>query len=294
VRGKIKKIALVASLIASFLALTFATPAALAPVTPILAAEEIENTALVPGSTVTANITITDVEAMLGYQIWLSWDPTILTITAVSTEFPFTYDWGTFIGDGYLYMVYSFPLPEKDGFYSAEPGVPKTLAIITFTVKGYGFCALDLYNTIVIHISEAPITHIVSDGYFLNVPVERRADLAHRRADAQHPVWYLNKWATNTLTGYVKNIGTVPTKVKVVFSLTDGMTTSLITTNEDTVNPGHVVKVSVTLTPDDMFSGFGYYYWTARAFYDSDGDGTTDMAGTRTKTQHLDFLPIAP
>jgi len=286
VRGKIRKSVLMLALIASMLSLTFATPAFAQP-PATLAASEIEDLNLTPGTTFVANITIDDVAGMLGYQFWLSWDPHIITATSYVSLAPFVLSWSEGMGTGLLWMVYTYgDLPEERGLTTTTP---RTVASITFTVVGTGYSQLDLYDTVVMPVTGAPIEHEVVDGYFVNEAVTRRADLVKRRAYAEHNKWFYGKGTDNSLRGIVKNFGNLPTNVKVEFYLSDGINTVTLVTAEDTVQPGKTRELSVTLTFADMWAGYGHYTWTAQAFYDADGDGIIDTAGTKTKTQGLTF-----
>jgi len=123
-----------------------------------------------PGSTFSIEVNVDDVEAMLGYQIWLGYDTSVLTPTALNSYFPFTNTLGQEINDvqGYLYMVYTYPLPELIGLYTTDP-LP--VARIDFTVDAYGYSQLDLYKTRIMHISEAPIPHTLNDGSFFNIEI---------------------------------------------------------------------------------------------------------------------------
>jgi len=227
------------SLIASFLAMTFATAPALAPVTPTLAAPQIVDPALIPGTAFTADFTISNVEEMLGYQIWLKWDPTIIKATAASTEYPFTYGWGDSpkIEEGYLYMVFSYPLPELTGFYG-----DLAIAHVTFEVVDYGVSALELYNTIIVHISNPDgIPHTVQSGVFSNIPQTG----VHVFYTGYFLRYRVLKGNIQTATTQLESDGTATTKAKakwVVFDALGGVVATAESTT--TIMPGQVLRLS--------------------------------------------------
>jgi len=126
---------------------------------------------LVPGSTFYIEVNVDDVEEMLGYQFWLSYNTSVLTPYALQSNFPFTVSYGEVINDeeGYLYMVYSYPFPEYTGFYTTEPF---PVARIDFSVDDYGYSQLDLYKTIIVHLTDPwGIPHTVTDGSFVNIEI---------------------------------------------------------------------------------------------------------------------------
>jgi len=238
-------------LIASFLAMTFATAPALAPVTPTLAAPQIVDPALIPGTGFTADFTISNVEAMLGYQIWLSWDPTIIKATAASTEYPFTYGWGDSpkIEDGYLYMVFTFPLPELTGFYG-----DLTIVHVTFEVVDYGVSELQLYNTIIMHISDPPISHIVNSGVFSNiwplgtVPSDVYVGLTTGFIESRNFKVSKEPDAIQTLTAQIESGGIVTTKVVVKFRVLDSMGGPVAEMSTQVyIEPGQTLRVAADL-----------------------------------------------
>jgi hypothetical protein len=291
VRGKIRKTALMLSVIASLLALTFAAPPAWAVDPPSLEAPVIESGDVC--TTIDVPIWVRDVvydegEGMLGYQFFLRWDTDILEAVTLTSEFPFDNEIGTDVdnAEGYLSMVYTMELPEPVGFAGDT-----IIATITFHVVGEGYSTLDLYNTIIMKVTGDPISHVAMDGFFINVPFEIYADLGRRKASVAHPTWHLRKYADNKLTGYVKNYGDVATKVMVMFTLSDGVTEVDLPTSEATVEPRKTVKISITLEPGDMFAGGGNYDVTAQAWYASTAGGPIDTPGIKIKHISLTFVP---
>jgi len=281
------------SLMASILGLTFAAAPASAQGMTTLAAPEIDDHKLIPGSTFTIDITVQYVDGMFGYQFFLSWDPTILTATSISTKDPFIYPWGNLTEYGYLYMVNSYRPPEYFGLPGDFTMTPFTIAQVTFTVLAEGISKLDLYNTMITNVDGDVLTHEVVDGAFVNTPSSWRrwVDIGIKTSKSEHPDWFLSTDPDNTLTCVLVNNGGLATKAKVRFALTDGVLTVKFDSPEALIQPGKTASLSVTLTSSDMFSGFGSYTWTARVWYDSDGDGIIDAPGMLSPTRHINFYP---
>ena len=136
----------------------------------VLSAPLIVSRTLTPGSTLSIDITIADVEKLFCYEFWLYYNATVLTATSVSSYDPFTLPMvAPTINEtaGWVYVAQSMPMGEKEGFSTVDPA---PIAKIDFTVDGYGTSTLDLRNS---KLADLPIaiSHEVLDGYFSNVHI---------------------------------------------------------------------------------------------------------------------------
>jgi len=139
-----------------------------------------------PGTTFSADISIADVEKMWGYQFYLFYNTTILTVTGASSQAPFTEPQypgeggvGYFINDtrGYIIISYSMPYGETVGFATVDA---KPIAKIDFTVDAIGKSELHFANgtepgterPIIATVTAGYINADVHDGFFANVAVE--------------------------------------------------------------------------------------------------------------------------
>jgi len=292
---KIRKSALMLSLITSILAVTLAVAPAYAQVTKI-AAPAIVDTSLTPGSTFSVNITVDDVSLLWGYMFTLSYDTTVLT--AVSAA-PWPGPPPVFFAPFYQ------PLPSRiddtlglvelsaGTWYGDPTGVattePVAIAKIDFKVDQDGYSPLDLSNTMLVDVYGNILPHEVADGSFTNLvipPGTRIADLWDWGAKVEHHTWFVAKDSTNTLKGRVMNLGDVEFKVKVVFTITDeeGLWSGKFETLEDTIPAG----TAKDLTYDVNFAvlpGYGKYFVSTQAWYDGDGDGIIEYPGATVNTR---------
>jgi hypothetical protein len=124
----------------------------------------IEDPNLDPGETFSVNVTIANVSNLLGYDFNMSYNTAILTCTGVSVgplgNMPSPM-WlvDDIIGNVWINVTYGTPLTTIS---------PATLASITFLIHGRGSSVFDLYSTSLVDILGEPISHEVSDGYFVN------------------------------------------------------------------------------------------------------------------------------
>ena len=118
------------------------------------------------GQDFTVNINASDVKNLVGWQLRLGWNLTILTLMNV-TE-------GTFLKSGGV-TFFGYELNETFGYMLAYctilhnvTGVNGTgvLASVEFQVKAQGSCDLDLQNTELVDASEEIVTHTTNDGHF--------------------------------------------------------------------------------------------------------------------------------
>lgn len=164
---KIWKNALMLPLIVSLLFSAFAVVPSLAQITT-LAAPDIENTLKGPLSTLSVDITVDDVEAMFGYNMYVYYDAKVLTATGVTGVYPFEYAYPYKIDDtaGFISFGFSYPPPEYTGKYCYDP---ESIATVTFTVDTWGSSPLDIAGSVISDIRGNPITHVAVGGSFRNV-----------------------------------------------------------------------------------------------------------------------------
>lgn len=126
---------------------------------------------LVSGSTFTVNISITKVEGLYAWGLYLRWDPTLLSVGSIAE--------GSFLNqEGAYPTVFNATYPEAGTAYinctlAGEPIVTAhgngTLATAIFSVEGYGSTLLRLENTTLLDSELSKIPHLFEDGYFKNV-----------------------------------------------------------------------------------------------------------------------------
>jgi len=125
---------------------------------------------MVPGTTFSVNIVITDVVDLTGYEFKLRYDTRVLNATSLTIQ-PFFAQYKIWIAqiywvEGYVHCAVSLPI-----IYPPLPGVSGsgTLATIAFAVVGSGESVLDLYETGLVNSKGYPIYYEVYDGYFSNM-----------------------------------------------------------------------------------------------------------------------------
>lgn len=284
----IKKKALMLSVIASLLVTVLTIVPAFAATT-ILSAPEIEDENLVPGASFSIDITVADVMAMWGYDFFLSYDPDVLTATSFESLQGFVLPWPSEINnvEGYVAMAFSYPMRDPFGF-DAVAAAP--IATIYFTVEELGFSALDLHDSVISDVVGATIPHELDDGFFINIPVVREADLVRRRAWPEHHDYRISKDEDtfNTLYGSVFNTGNKPTCAKVVFTIyEDAMLFGTLETTTVTLQPYQPGDKPAVLSVDfavDVGMLGSEFFVEVQVEYDSTGDCTLDAIGARTKT----------
>lgn len=120
-----------------------------------------------------------------------------------------------------------------------------------------------------------------------------RADLAGKSAwpERHHFVISKDPDGFQTLFGKVKNLGTVDTVVRVTFDIhnaTTGDHLATVSTGTMLLTPGQMTEppLSANWTPSP-----GKFMVEARAWFDSDGNGTPDTAGAKIKTFSFAVVP---
>lgn len=117
----------------------------------------------------TINISVSDVINLYGWQAKLGWNATILNITEIADirEESFLKTGGKTLFVPKLNTTAGYVLLACT-LYNTTAGVSGngTLATIQFNVRGNGRCSLDLYDSMLLDLSEQQITHTVTDGDF--------------------------------------------------------------------------------------------------------------------------------
>jgi len=240
VRGKIVKTATFALLV-SILASVFATAPAFAQNTTVAAPTIIDPT-LTPGYSFTIAITVHDVMGMLGYAFRLSYDPSVLQATSFATNDPFTEAWPSIIGDGYVDVSYSYPIPEYFGQDVPAEAEPYTMATITFTVLDYGFSPLSMSNVVVTNVFGGWTYPMLTQGWFSNVPATGVAVAFNAYLLSSRK---LSAGGIETATEQIENIGMWTTKAIVRFAVVDlGGAVVAMAEQKVTITPGQVLRLS--------------------------------------------------
>ena len=117
------------------------------------------------GEQFTIDINLDSAQNLYGYEVWLSFDPSVLKATDINyTEYlneP-TYIWHseTNNADGYAALAVSSRLPAE----AKTGGSPPPLATIQFKTIGTGTSQLHLYKTILVDDQTMEISHETVDG----------------------------------------------------------------------------------------------------------------------------------
>lgn len=144
--------------------ITFGNPTTVLAVDPPIVDGTSEG--LTIGSPFSINITIHEVTDMIGYEIWLSYNPGVLTATSAEFYPPFIELWESWVDDWIgLVRIVSVD-PSWEGFDNLPDDPPFPVARIDFVVDDYGFSPLHLQDTIIYDINWLPIDHITTDGNF--------------------------------------------------------------------------------------------------------------------------------
>jgi len=124
----------------------------------------IENPNLDPGETFSINVSIANVSNLFGYDFNMSYKTAILTCVGVSVG-PLSNMPSAMLeiddekGNVWVNVTYVTPLTTES---------PATLATINFLIQGQGSSVFDLYSTNLVNSLGQPISHEVSNGYFVN------------------------------------------------------------------------------------------------------------------------------
>lgn len=153
--------------------------------TTTLAVPIIVDKTLRPGSTFSANITVSEVQKLWGCQFILSYDTSVLTAIDYGFYSPFKNPLPSEINDtaGYVALSASTYMGDPDGFTIISP-VP--VARIDFLVDSKGTSVLDIHNSSLADIYGTWIDHNVLDGFFANVHT-KVPDITPTRATPPQP-----------------------------------------------------------------------------------------------------------
>jgi hypothetical protein len=254
------------SLIAAFFATLVIAPS-LAQVTTV-SAPYVMDTALGPGTSLTIDVGVADVEDLCGYQFLLTFDPAILTAVSFASYEPFVVGFPSEIGPGYVSVAYSMPFGTTEGFTGSTP-----LASIDFTVNDYGSTFLDLQDTVLMDPDGIPIAHDIVDGFFANI--ETRFHVEMQRVQPEHKKWVESIDRYQTMTARIKNLGSVATDVEVTFTFADegGMWTysEVVPARLEKKNEKLDVTLEISrgwlITKGAPFPYYGTYYVTITLMY---------------------------
>lgn len=270
-----------------FAATLIGTASSQEPVTT-LSAPMVYDETLTPGSTFSIDIMISDVENLWGYQFILDFDPAILSALSYTSYAPFVMPFPSEINNtaGYVSVAFGMPFGTTEGFTGTT-----ALINIEFSVEAYGGCYFNLHDSILTTPDVPPqlISHEIVDGHFANIAPQWSANLVRRSAWPEHHHWVVSKDSDLTLTAKVKNLGTMPTMVKAVFTVADGDGLWQIELETDVVllKPNAMKNLAVTITLLDLNQTppgpYGTYYIEAQCMYDSDGDAIIDAFGAKIK-----------
>jgi hypothetical protein len=123
----------------------------------------------IPGSTFSVDVSVAGVEKLFGYEFRLYYNTTVLTATGIAPYEPFTLIY-TRINEtgGWVYMSYSMPLGETEGFSTVDPA---PIAKIDFTVNTLGESWLEIKNVKLTEPYPKAIPNNVVQGFFANIEV---------------------------------------------------------------------------------------------------------------------------
>lgn len=132
---------------------------------------------------------------------------------------------------------------------------------------------------------------------FLIVPVFSLflADLVRKSAWPEHHHFSISgdEDGYQTLYGKVKNLGDANAAVSVLFTVTNSTHSWNVETSSTLTTPGQIVDLNtkaISSAPPAAL-GTGKYSVSARARYDTDGDGTPDTDGAKIKTFSFAVVP---
>lgn len=153
------------SVIASLLFLAFAVGPGFAGETTLFVSC-VEDTSLTPGSTFSVDVSIADVENLWGYQFYLYYDTSVLTVTGFTNNPIFWREEPSEINDaeGYVFIAYHMDYGVQAGFTGSI-----WLAKIQFTVDDYGGSQLEIRDSILSDQYGNAISHVTTDCHFINV-----------------------------------------------------------------------------------------------------------------------------
>jgi hypothetical protein len=251
VRGKILKNALIVSVIAAMLASTFAVAPSFAQEASVIVGPTIDDT-LAPGLTFTSSIIVVGGMGMLGYDLRLTYDPTIIQATGYASMSPFTEEWFASIATpGDVMLSYSFPLPEPVGLDTNDPVV---VATIDFTVLAYGVSELTLHGVKIVDVAANEIPATLYNACFSNVwpgtVTPEQINIGFTMTKIEYRKMSVTfDGTTQTLTAQMQNFGLYPTKAVMKLRVLDasGGVVAGLTSEAFQMTAGEVKRVSVNL-----------------------------------------------
>ena len=229
----------------------------------------------------TVNVMVADVVDLYGYQFKVYFDPNVLAATgdSIGNFFPTPPGyvvWKNEIGWDYVTIAVTRPLGTVSG--KSGSGI---LASISFVVIGTGGGYLQLDSVKMTNPRAAEIEFTSAWGYFSNVePTTFDAAMLRRRNynRPEHNAFYMSKDedAYQTLYAAVKNTGTVPVLAQLTWTITD-----LTTGDVEAVSTTAILPVGGQAAMScNWLARLGAFSVTLGVAYDSDGNGSPDMAGT--------------
>jgi len=246
------------ALLVSIIAATFAiSPAIGAPKIEgaILAAPAVVDPTLTPGHSFSIDITVHDVEGMLGYAFRLTYDPSILTATSFASYEPFTQAWPSGISGNHVDMAYTWPIPEYFGTTVFPRDAPLPVATITFMVNGFGISPLEFGMVIIAGVNGVSGVPVLDNGVFSNVwPAGTQAEdlyVGLNTALLEDRNFIVSKEPDQmqTLTAQLEHKGTLATTAWAKFRIVDslGGLVAELTSTQVLLAPGEVARLTVDL-----------------------------------------------
>jgi len=242
------------------------------------------------------DIMIDNVLYLFGYEFQLLFNPNILEATSISVGnfFPTPPGyvvWVKEVGPGYAWLAVTRP------GISWVSGSGR-LGTVYFTVVGSGACYIELANTLLSDPFGYPIEHEALWGYYSDFAPTLQADLVKRR-DMVRPEHYEFAFSKElakgedliqTLYAGAENLGTVPVRVGVVFTLTDERGNVYYATALGVIGPttpGKPASLKV-----DWEAKLGTYACQVDLWYDIDGDGTLDEEAHGETVRSFEFVVV--
>ena len=283
---------IIASMLSIAIANTLGSPTATLGVEPELTMDP----ALVPGSTFVVDIWVRDVVDLVGVEFKLNYNTAVLTATLVQ--------YGGIFGPMYLPLISQ--IYDSAGYlhyaimeWFGEPGFSgdAIVAKITFSVDSEGESCLNLYSTKLGNSAAQPIDHLAVDGFFSSrwpsdtLPSDVYVGLNTALIGDRH-LKIAKDGPTQTLTGQIENMGSVPVAARVHFRvlllgapIPGGDLMSIV----DPILPEETLRLSVSLdvttldrpaqyTVETWVEYYGFEGWTLGRHGDPLGTKTTITA----------------
>lgn len=239
------------SVIAAMLASTFIVTPAFAQEASMIVAPTIDDT-LAPGLTFTSPIIVVGGMGMLGFDLQLNYDPTIIQATGFTPMYPFTFEWFSSIANpGEVMLSYSFPIPEPVGLDTNDPVI---IATVEFTVLAYGVSELTLHGVKIVDVAADEILTTLYNACFSNVwpgtVTPEQLNVGFTMAKVEYRKMSVTfDGTTQTLTAQMENFGLYQTKAVMKFRVLDssGGVVAGLTSEAFQMTAGGVQRVSVNL-----------------------------------------------